>query len=129
MENGAQVFSLSEKYAEWKRYAEPATGYGIHNYILQQTKPIRLTQAQLETHPEWKAFGTEKANHPPMNGWLATPLLDAAGKNWGLIQLSDKVDGDYDEEDEAMLLRFANLLATALELAWEKRNWQKEKNA
>lgn len=120
-----KYFSLSEKYAEWKDYASPATGYGIHNHILHQTKPVRVTQAELEANPEWKNFGNEAGKHPPMRGWLAAPLNDTQGNNWGLVQLSDKLEGDYDETDEHLLVDFTKLVATALELAWEKRNWLK----
>lgn len=87
-----KFFSLSDKYAAWADYATPATGYGTHGWLLQQTQAVRLTQAELEAHPEWKNFGTEAAKHPPMRGWLAAPLLARDGTNWGLLQLSDKYE-------------------------------------
>lgn len=45
-----KFFSLSEKYKDWKHYAEPATCYGIHNYLLHFNKPIRLIQFELEVY-------------------------------------------------------------------------------
>lgn len=122
-----KYFSLSEKYAAWKHYAEPAVGYGIHNYLLQFNQVVRLTQAELEAHPEWKGFGLEAGKHPPMRGWLAAPLIDNKGVNWGLLQLSDKVEGEYDEDDEMAVRSFAKLVSLALEAAWDKRNLAKEK--
>ncbi len=111
---------------EWKNYAEPATGYGIHNYILHYNKPIRLTQAELEVNSEFKNFGRQSGKHPPMRGWLAAPLKDRNETNWGLVQLSDKLDGDYTEEEERLLCDFTRLISYSLELAWEKRRFQKQ---
>jgi GAF domain-containing protein len=120
-----KFFSLSEKYAAWADYRTPATGYGIHGWILQHNAPIRLTQAELQAHPEWKNFGTEAGTHPPMRGWLAAPLVDRSGTNWGLLQLSDKYDGEFTAEDERQFVQFAHLLSMHLEALWELRNLQK----
>jgi GAF domain-containing protein len=110
-----KYFSLSEKYAAWANYKTPATGYGIHGYILKLNKPIRLMQAELESHPEWRNFGNEQRKHPPMRGWLAVPLIGSDGLNYGLMQASDRVEGEFDETDEANLLRLATLTSTALD--------------
>jgi len=121
-----KFFSLSSKYAEWADYSTPAVGYGIHGWVLEFNKPIRLTQAELEAHPEWKNFGNEAAVHPPMRGWLVVPLVDRAGTNWGLLQLSDKYEGEFTEHDEANALKLADLVGAALEAMWEVRNFQKQ---
>jgi GAF domain-containing protein len=84
-----------------------------------------LTQAELEAHPVWKGFGSEASQHPPMRGWLAVPLIDRQGMNWGLIQLSDKYDGDFTAEDERIFVQFAQLISTHLETLWELRNARK----
>ena len=50
-----------------------------------------------------------------MSGWLAVPLVGADGRNYGLLQLSDKYDdADFSEEDEARLTQLARLTATTL---------------
>ncbi|MDX2163515.1 MAG: GAF domain-containing protein [bacterium] len=124
-----KYFSLSEKYSAWKDYATPATGYGIHDWILQQDAPVRMTQAELEAHPGWKNFGTEQGKHPPMRGWLAAPLRDAQGVNWGVFQLSDKYDGDFSAEDQDQFMRLVELTAISLEALWQVRNLQKATRA
>jgi GAF domain-containing protein len=118
-------FSISPKYAAWADYRMPAKGAGIHNWVLEHNAPIRLTQAELESHPAWKGFGSEAGQHPPMRGWLAAPLIDRQGINWGLIQLSDKYEGDFNAEDERNLVDFAHLISMHLETLWELRNLQK----
>lgn len=110
-----KYFSLSEKYAAWADYRVPAVGYGIHAYISQVSQPMRLTQAELESHAAWKNFGDEHGRHPPMRGWLAVPLTGADGLNYGLVQVSDRYEGEFTEEDEANMVRLAKLTAQALD--------------
>jgi GAF domain-containing protein len=110
-----KYFSLSRKYAEYADYDSPATGFGIHAYIPKVNRPMRLTQQQLEAHPEWKNFGTELGKHPPMRGWIVVPLIGSDGQNYGFIQASDRVEGDFSEQDEANLVRLGELTSTALD--------------
>jgi len=110
-----KYFSLSEKYAAWADYDTPARGSGIHACAHQAHRPIRLTDAALRAHPQWRNFGTEQGRHPPMRGWLAVPLIGSDGQNHGFIQVSDRLEGDFTAQDEANLLRLASLTATALD--------------
>lgn len=120
-----KYFSLSQKYGRWKDYDVQARGFGSHGWLLREPRTVRLTQAELEAHPEWRGFGREAERHPPMRGWLATPIRDRGGEVWGLLQLSDKLEGEFDERDEAVFERLAALLSTALEALWEVRNLRK----
>jgi hypothetical protein len=54
-----KFFSLSEKYAAWAKSDTPATGYGMHGWLLRHNQPVRMTPAELEAHPEWKGFGND----------------------------------------------------------------------
>jgi GAF domain-containing protein len=118
-----KYFSLSPRYAEWYHYRTPAVGFGIHADVVKQNRPIRLTQAELEHHPDWHAFGREAGKHPPMRGWLAVPMLSKDGSNYGLLQLSDKYDDqDFTEEDEVQLTRLAQLTAKTLDAIHQMRN-------
>lgn len=110
-----KYFSLSEKYRDWADYHTPAVGFGIHAYAHKVSAPIRLTDEELRAHPEWRGFGREAANHPPMRGWLMAPLIGADGLNYGFIQASDRVSGDFTEQDEACLVRLAALTSSALD--------------
>jgi GAF domain-containing protein len=110
-----KYFSLSEKYAAWADYHTPAQGFGIHAYAHMVDRPLRLTDEELRAHPEWRNFGTEADSHPPMRGWLAVPLIGSDGLNYGFIQASDRLDGEFTEQDEANLVRLAALTATALD--------------
>jgi len=107
--------SLSEKYASWQSYDVPTDGSGIYTLITRANQPMRLTQAELEAHPAWLGFGAEAGNHPPICGWLAVPLMGRDGRNLGLIQLSDKEEGEFTADDEALLVQLAQVAAIALE--------------
>jgi len=109
--------SLSDKYAPYRAYAERTNGSGIYAEVCRTNRPMRLTQQQLEAHPRWQGFGAHAHAHPPMRGWLAVPLIDRTGKNIGLIQASDKIDGDFSDEDEAILVQLASIAANGFENA------------
>lgn len=121
-----KYFSLSEKYAEWAGYAEPAKGFGSHAWFIEHNQTLRMTQAELEAHPAWKNFGVEAGKHPPMRGWMASPLVDRNGKNWGLFQLSDRYAGEFTEADEAHFVMLAELVSSTLEALWDVRILQKQ---
>src|SRR5215471_9109166 len=76
-----KYFSLSPKYAAWYGYRTPAMGFGIHADIVVHNTAMRLTQAELEQHPDFKQFGHEAGHHPPLRGWLAVPLIGEDGRN------------------------------------------------
>jgi len=114
-ENARKYFSLSEKYAAWADYHSPAKGIGIHAYAHAVSQPIRLTDDELRAHPEWRNFGPEVDSHPPMRGWLAVPLMGSDNKNYGFIQASDRLEGDFTKQDEANLVRLAALTSSALD--------------
>lgn len=50
-----------------------------------------------------------------MRGWLAVPLIGSDRVNYGFIQASDRLEGDFTSQDEANLVRLASLTSTALD--------------
>lgn len=109
--------SLSDKYAAYRGYDAQPNGTGIYRLVCLENRPYRLTQAELEAHPAWRGFGAEAERHPPLRGWLAAPLIGRGGRNLGLIQLSDRYEGDFTAEDEAILVQIAQMAAVAVENA------------
>ncbi|WP_104992510.1 ATP-binding protein [Deinococcus sp. NW-56] len=109
--------SLSDKYAAWQDYAVPPDGSGIYALVCRVNGPLRLTQAELEAHPAWRGFGQHADQHPPMRGWLAVPLVGKGGRNIGLIQLSDREEGEFSARDEQILVQLAQFAAVTVENA------------
>jgi len=114
-EQAITAVSLSDKYAAWRDYASRPDGSGIYAEVCRTNRPLRLTQAELEAHPAWRGFGSHAKAHPPMRGWLAVPLVNREGRNLGLIQLSDKMRGEFTEEDEAVVVQLAQISSVAVE--------------
>ncbi|GET39799.1 PAS domain S-box protein [Microseira wollei] len=114
-EQAINAVYLSDKYAQWRDYDAKTDGSGIYTCVCHLNRPMRMTQAELETHPHWQGFGKEALNHPPMRGWLAAPLVGRDGHNIGLIQLSDKYEGDFTETDEAVVVQLAQMASIAVE--------------
>lgn len=106
---------LSDRYSAWREYQAPTDGSGIYHLVCQSNSPLRMTQEELERHPAWKGFGSENAKHPPMRGWLAVPIVGENGANVGLIQVSDKNDGEFDAEDQALLGQLAQVVSSCVQ--------------
>jgi signal transduction histidine kinase/DNA-binding response OmpR family regulator len=51
----------------------------------------------------------------PMSGWLATPLTGHDGRAFGALQLSDRVDGEFSEDDQGILVQLAQMASIAIE--------------
>jgi PAS domain S-box-containing protein len=109
--------SLSDKYASWREYDEKPDASGIYRLVCELNRPLRLTQTELEAHPAFRGFGHSRDRHPPMRGWLAAPLTGRDGRNLGLIQLSDRYEGEFQAGDEAVLVQLAQIASIALENA------------
>lgn len=109
--------SLSDKYDRYREYDAKPDGSGIYALVCRANMPMRMTQEQLEAHPAWRGFGAHAAHHPAMRGWLAVPLVGHGGRNLGLLQLSDKYTGEFDQEDEDVLLQLAAVAAAGIDNA------------
>ncbi|MGH8905705.1 MAG: SpoIIE family protein phosphatase [Egibacteraceae bacterium] len=109
--------SLSERYDAYRDYDELPDGSGIYAGVCRHNRPERMTQAELEAHPDWHGFGQSADRHPPMRGWLAAPLVSRDGENLGLVQLSDKYEGEFTDQDLAILTQLAAIASVRIERA------------
>lgn len=111
-----KFFSLSARYERWREFRAEPRGLGLHAIKLEPGQVVRLTQDELEAHPLWTGFGEEADRHPPMRGWLATPVCGDDGRNYGMLQLSDKSDGgEFTVEDEDNIRELAAFAGAALD--------------
>lgn len=113
--HGTHAVSLSDTYAAWRDFAQQPDGSGVYRLVCETNRPMRLTQAELESHPAWRGFSQAASTHPPLRGWLAVPLIGTDDHNIGLIQLSAKDAGEFTEADESMLVQLAQMGAIAIE--------------
>ena len=114
--------SLSDNYAAWREYDDPPDGSGIYSLVVREGRTMRLTQAELADHPAFKHFGSAAGSHPPLQGWLAAPLIGSSGRPIGLIQLSDKYEGEFTAEDEELVAHLAQLAVLAISSSDARRD-------
>jgi serine phosphatase RsbU (regulator of sigma subunit)/anti-sigma regulatory factor (Ser/Thr protein kinase) len=83
----------------------------LHEWVCEGGELVRLNGVELEAHPSWSRVD------PPAGtaSWLAMPLVDRAGRNIGLLHLSDKRDGAFSTNDEAILVQLAQIASVAIE--------------
>lgn len=78
-------------------------------------RPMRMTQAEMLSHPAWRSFHPGARDRRPPRGLLAVPLINHAGENFGLIELTNKKIGDFTDEDEQRLVELAKGAVLTLE--------------
>ena len=111
------ALSVSGKYARYKDQRNLPGGSGIYGMVREKNRVVRMTQAELEAHPRWHDFQSYTASYPVIRGWLAVPLTGRIGQNIGMLQLSDKYDGDFTLLDEYVAIELAQLASVAIENA------------
>ncbi len=92
-------------------------GAALLEVVGRASGPIRLTSAEIEADPTWRMLGRAGGDSTIREGWLAAPLVSRNRKSMGLIQLSDKREGAFTPEDEALLVQLSLLAAIAIENA------------
>ena len=74
-------------------------------------KPVRLNAGARAN--SWGPV--RRATDATRYGWLAAPLLTRDGRNLGLIQLSQKLSGDFSPDDEAILVQLTHMASVAID--------------
>ena len=112
--------SFSTKYERYNTYDVMPTGEGIWGVIVERRIPMRMTEEEILSHPRWKNFSGHKdargLEHPPMPGWLAVPILWRNEGFLGVLQLSDKFEGEFTENDQELLTHVGSLIAPTFKL-------------
>ncbi|MGH8899017.1 MAG: SpoIIE family protein phosphatase [Egibacteraceae bacterium] len=89
----------------------------IHRLVFERHKPVRMTKKEIQAILVSRGMVDVAPGNPMLEGWLAAPLIGRAGRTLGLIQVTDKVEGDFTESDEVVLFQLAQLAAVAIENA------------
>jgi PAS domain S-box-containing protein len=67
--------------------------------------------------PAREGLGKLAEDGVPMRSWLAVPLVGHGGKKLGSIALTGKHDGEFTDEDEAVLVQLAAIASAGIENA------------
>ena len=98
-------------------------GRGVLGVLIDDPRPLRL--ADVGQHA--KSYGFP-IGHPPMKSFLGVPLV-IRGEAWGNLYLTEKVEGEFDEADEEVILALAGWAATAIENARLHRSERARRDA
>ena len=115
--------SFSSKYEAWAATGPQVDLANMYDIALEGRRPVRMTKRQIASGFVARGVLDVQSGHPLFEGWLAVPLLDPAGEVLGLIQVADKAEGDFDEQDELVLVQLAQLASVAIE---NRRRYQQE---
>ncbi|MDB5353668.1 MAG: two-component hybrid sensor and regulator [Phycisphaerales bacterium] len=114
--NGARrteaVGSFSEKYAAW-RIRPLRLDACANTQVARSPRATRMTEQELKRHPDWQIV--RDLDVPPIRGMLAAPLTGNDSRPIGVVYLSDKHEGDFTEDDEAILTQLAQTASIAIE--------------
>ena len=87
-------------------------GEGILGLLIKEPHALRL--ADLSAHPEFTGF---PENHPSMRSFLGVPIR-VRDEVFGNLYLTEKVGGgEFDEDDESVLIALATAAGVAIENA------------
>ncbi|MCG5218928.1 GAF domain-containing protein [Streptosporangium soli] len=101
---------LSE--AEIARIEHWPHGLGLLGLLIKEPKPLRL--AHISDHPESYGF---PPGHPPMGSFLGVPVR-VRDEVFGNLYLTEKRGGgEFDEEDQAIVIALATAAGVAIENA------------
>lgn len=107
--------SLSEKYAGPFPTVADEADLRWATLVEETQKSLRFTNGELDANPAWKASCAKRFSGLSVRGLLAAPLVGQDGKAIGSLQLTDRLEGDFDAGDEAMLVQLAQTASVALE--------------
>ena len=111
------ALSLSSSYESRRDQVLLPHGSGIFASGSHRTRPARLSQAEVQLHPGWCQVGSPADRMQLLRGWLAVPLTGRDGRHVGVLQLSDKYEGDFTRQDEYVAIEMAQLACIAVENA------------
>ena len=109
--------SVSSKYSGGGRVDRPADLSGLYGVVWERNQPVRMTKKEISAAFSSLGISDVQPGHPMLEGWLAVPLTGRTGRTLGLIQVADKIAGEFTESDEVVLVQLAQLAAVAIENA------------
>ncbi len=106
--------SYSDKYAAWAAEGRHTDLSPVYDFVLDDASVVRMTKREIERSLSSRGLTGVAPGHPFLEGWLAVPLVSREDRTLGLIQVADKVQGDFTADDEVVLLQLAQLAAVAI---------------
>ena len=112
--------AYSSKYEAWASQPDPSTVdlSSLYSRVVDPTEPVRMTKQEIARILRGHDLASLAVRHPMLEGWLAAPLVGRSGETLGLIQVADKMEGEFTDQDSVVLVQLAQLAAVAIENAY-----------
>jgi PAS domain S-box-containing protein len=115
------IVSVSDKYRSHPVSALAQSSAGIYSHVIQLGYPLRLSEAELMSHPELQDAHFAEAISLTLPGVLAVPVTGPQGGTLGVLMLLDKQNGEFTADDEAILIQLAQIASVSVENAVQAR--------
>ncbi len=126
-EESVHSVSLSTRYEAYKDYNVRPTGEGMWALPKETRKIVRLKRGEIFNHPRFKNFSdmddARGQSHPPLTGWLAAPIIGTNGAFLGIVQVSDKDEGDYTDDDEKKIDGISRHISITFSVLYAMIKW------
>jgi hypothetical protein len=103
--------SYSENDRRWTAFIRWLDLVAVYRVIRLNGGATRMGSEELARLPPFQSFSEDR----PLDGWLAASLTALDGSELGAIQLFDKHDGQFTEDDKAALIHLAQMASAAVE--------------
>ncbi|HET9076100.1 MAG TPA: SpoIIE family protein phosphatase [Acidimicrobiales bacterium] len=106
--------SYSDKYAAWAAEGRHTDLSPVYNFVLDDASVVRMTKREIARSLSNRGLTGVAPGHPFLEGWLAVPLISREDQVLGLIQVADKLEGDFNGDDEVVLVQLAQMASVAI---------------
>jgi CheY-like chemotaxis protein len=105
--------SLSPRYEESGERPVLRDAAALPAFLAQAPRTVRVSRGDRESVSAWRTLLA--SDRPARLGWMAAPLSTREGRPIGLLHVLDKREGDFTDEDEAILTQLAQMTSVAIE--------------
>jgi signal transduction histidine kinase/DNA-binding response OmpR family regulator len=110
--NGLRERQITVSPAQSRPRAERELDGGLEEFVAGLAEPARLVPADCDAPALAALLGREAR---PATADLMAPLVGRDGNNFGLLAVAARRDGDFSDDDEAVLVQLSQMAATAIE--------------
>lgn len=106
--------SMAGEYQGLRGFKALPESDAIRQLLLDKQYAVRLSTEELKGYSTLARPLADPDDHPPVHGLLAVPLTSGADVIGALVA-SDKEGGEFDVEDEALLVQLAQVTSAGIE--------------
>jgi len=106
--------SMAGEYHGLRGFKALPESEAVRQLLLDKQYAVRLTTEELRGYSPLARPMLEADGHPPVHGLLAVPLTGGSDVIGALV-ISDKGGGEFDAEDEALMVQLAQVTSAGVE--------------